>query len=315
MKTLQIGYASDLSYALTLPSYAATAHFHKMLSPELQKKGLQELLAEVEDFAANDYTLALFQGTLLAPERMKEISQRIASYTGLSEHYVEKANLRIDSMRYFKELMRKDGRIVGRFDSRFVIPAGDLVDDITILDPTIISMGGCYASAFLQYLRDDLQWKANAPYYIVNDKISSEWNWTTKSAPAGLGYLNFTDELTQAVVKNPALGVLFANGYYDLATPYMTADYTVAHMIELPASLRNNIEQHYYHAGHMMYVNEPSLAQLKRDLSSFIEKRNGSAFHGIPDTATQVSDLPQSDLPLLSPLQKAEEEMEATSAH
>jgi carboxypeptidase C (cathepsin A) len=60
-----------------------------------------------------------------------------------------------------------------------------------------------------------------------------------------------------------------AFGYYDLATPYFASKYTLAHM-NLDPSLKKNITEAYYEAGHMMYIDVRELAKLKKDVSAFV---------------------------------------------
>jgi len=60
-----------------------------------------------------------------------------------------------------------------------------------------------------------------------------------------------------------------ANGYYDLATPYMATRYTFDHL-GLDPSLVENVSMAYYEAGHMMYIHLPSLVRLKEDLANFV---------------------------------------------
>jgi carboxypeptidase C (cathepsin A) len=110
---------NDLPYLLILPSFTATAWYHHKLPEELQAKPLGEVLREVESFALGDYALALMQGDRLSEEKRTEICARLARYTGLSETYLEHANLRVDIMRFVRELLRGERRTVGRLDSRF----------------------------------------------------------------------------------------------------------------------------------------------------------------------------------------------------
>ena len=110
---------NDLPYVLFLPTYCATAWFHHRLSDELEKD-LSATLQEVEAFSLGDYTRALLQGDALQEEDRLQITRKLAHYTGLTEDYIERTNLRIEIMRFTKELLRHERRTVGRLDSRFM---------------------------------------------------------------------------------------------------------------------------------------------------------------------------------------------------
>ena len=64
----------DLAHVLFLPTYAATAWYHKKLDKRLQGKTLRALLDEVESFAEGEYNSALFQGDKLTPAKRDAIT-------------------------------------------------------------------------------------------------------------------------------------------------------------------------------------------------------------------------------------------------
>lgn len=269
-QTVGFGVENELSYVLTLPTLSATSWYHHKLEPELQNKKLQELLAEVEEFAIHDYATALLLGDKIDAEKRKQVAQKLASYTGLTVDYLLKSSLRIKDSRFLKELLRKDDKVIGRFDGRV---SGFDLDSASCdpgYDPSLDNIAGYFTCAFQQYLRNDLQWKNNEPYRILNRAVHP-WNWGLKGQPAGLGYLSVAEHLKSSMIKNPNMRLFLGSGYYDLATPYYAADYTLDHL-QLNTELRDNIEQHYYEAGHMMYLDEPSLIKMKADLSGFIQE-------------------------------------------
>ena len=256
--------SNDLTYILTLPSIAATAQYHKKLTPELQAKKLQELLAEVEEFALGEYASALLMGDTLPEAKKQEVALKLARYSGLS--------LRIRSYRYYKELLRNENKLIGWFDARVTGFDQNQVSEFASYDPSLSGVAGNFASAYLQYVNQELDWKKERPYYVINPSVNP-WNWGYTGLPAGMGYLNLTEQLKSTITKNPALTVFIGSGYYDLVLPYFSTDYTVDHL-QLPPRLQNNVERHYYEAGHMMYTHPPSLVQMKKDLSEFIQKSN-----------------------------------------
>ena len=134
-QTLEMLPGNDLAYILYLPVFAATAWYHKQLHQDLQED-LQRTLSEAETFALNEYTLALMKGDRLTVGERDTIAAKLARYTGLSQEYIERSNLRIDIMRFCKELLRSQRRTVGRLDSRFIGMHRDGVGEMFEYDPS-----------------------------------------------------------------------------------------------------------------------------------------------------------------------------------
>ncbi|MBK9055907.1 MAG: peptidase S10 [Chloroflexi bacterium] len=263
-QTLDMMPGNDLPYILYLPVYAATAWYHQQLNQDLQED-LQRTLNEAEALAMNEYTLALMKGDKLTASERDTIAAKLARYTGLSQEYIERSNLRIDIMRFCKELLRPQRRTVGRLDSRFIGMDRDGVGEMFEYDPSYSGILGAYTGALNDYLRRDLNFESDLPYEIVSMKVNSAWKFDKHQNQ----FVNVAETLRSAMTQNPFLKVFIANGYYDLATPYFATDYTVAHL-GLDPSLHGNVSMAYYEAGHMMYIHIPSLKRLKDDLTHFI---------------------------------------------
>lgn len=263
-QTARFTLGNDLPYVLFLPTYTATAWYHGRLDDDLQQD-LQQTLAEVEAFALNEYTLALMQGDALSQEARQMIVQALARYTGLTEAYIERTNLRLNIHRFTKELRRDEGLTVGRLDSRFTARDRDDAGEYFEFDPSYAVIQGPYTAAFNDYVRRHLQYESDLPYNILTGEV---WPWGYETHQNE--FVNVAETLRQAMNINPHLKVLVANGYYDLATPYFATQYTFNHL-GIDHSLRDNITMTYYEAGHMMYVHVPSLAQLKGDLAAFVQ--------------------------------------------
>jgi len=221
---------NDMPYIIHIPTYTATAWYHKKLPPELSKD-LRATLREVEAFARTEYSQALMQGDRLPAERRHEIAAKVARYTGLSQDYVERSNLRIEIFRFTKELLRGEGKTVGRLDTRFTGTDLDAVGEQFEYDPASVSLDGPYTAAINDYLRRDLGFKED----LVYERLAQVWPWSW--AGYGNQYVNMAESLRSAITRNPHLRVLVASGYYDLATPYFDAFYTVDHL-GLPEALR-----------------------------------------------------------------------------
>jgi carboxypeptidase C (cathepsin A) len=255
---------NDLPYITHLPTYAATAWYHQQLSKALQSMDLTAFLAEVQAFSLGEYNLALTQGAALPSEQRGQIVQKLASYTGLSEEYIERCNLRVEIHRFVKELLRSRRRAVGRLDTRFLGIDRDSAGEHYEHDPSMSAILGPYTAAFNQYVRAELKFEKDLPYEILNFKV---WPWSY--AEHENRYLDVAEPLRKAMSVNPFLKVFVANGYYDLATPFAATEYTFNHL-GLDPELQPNLSMAYYPAGHMMYVHLPSLARLKDDLAAFI---------------------------------------------
>jgi carboxypeptidase C (cathepsin A) len=161
---------NDLPYILFLPTYAATAWYHGRLAPDLQAS-LRQTLAEVEQFALGDYTLALMQGAALPAETQIAIAHKLARYTGLSPDYVMRANLRLEIHRFCKELLRAEGRTVGRLDTRFTGVDRDAAGEYVEFDPSYAVIQGSYTATLNDYMRRELQFESDLPYEILTGRV------------------------------------------------------------------------------------------------------------------------------------------------
>jgi carboxypeptidase C (cathepsin A) len=256
------GPGNDMPYVVYLPTYAATAWYHKKLAPELSGD-LEKTLKEVEDFAMHDYAQALLEGDSLPAARRQEIAAKVARYTGLSVDYVLRANLRIEIERFCKELLRSEGKTIGRLDSRYTGWDIDSAGEIPEYDPADAMNGTDYVAMLNDYLRRELGYKDDHVYESIADVDP----WTTKGYEFRYPYLG--DALRQAMVRNRNLQVLVASGHYDLATPFFDAVYTANHL-GLPAELRDHMKLTTYDAGHMMYVRRADHRNLKKEIADFI---------------------------------------------
>ena len=263
-QTLRFTKANDLPYALYLPSYCAAAHYHGALADELQRADLSSLLAEAAAWAEGEYTLALAKGDRLSEDERQEIAGRLSRYTGLSRRFILGADLRINIMSFCKELLRDDKRALGRLDARFIGIMASAEGASFDFDPSMNAIVPPYTAAYNQYIRAELGYASDLHYEILSFKVNE--NWTYK----GGEFPDTSEGLRAAFAKNPFMRVLVAQGYYDLATPFQAAYYSLAHM-GLDASLRDNVVIAEYEAGHMMYLHEPSLAKLKADAAAFID--------------------------------------------
>ena len=253
-------------YALALPSYAATAWYHHKLANRSDQ--LEPFLAEVERFALNEYLPALVAGRDLSAERRRAIIAKLHDYTGIAPEYLDKANLRLNVGMFDQQILGDS--TTGRLDTRYTGPAMDPVGREASYDPMIASIAAPYVALFNDYVRRELHFGEGRTYKYMGGLPS----WDMQHAPPGTGQksaqsANVMLDLAAAMKQNPNLKVLMHGGYYDLGTPYFSAKYELNHL-PIPDALAGNISMHFYPTGHMVYLNEPSLAALSESTAAFI---------------------------------------------
>jgi carboxypeptidase C (cathepsin A) len=264
-QTADFAKGNDLPYALYLPTYAATAWYHKRLPAELQQKPLAEVLAAAKAFAGGEYPVLLQKGDRLSAAERQQAVARIARLTGLDPAYVDAADLRIEIERFCKELLRRERRTVGRLDSRFRGIDQDAAGESPEFDPSMAAIRPPYTAAFNDYVRRTLGYKTDLVYHILGGGIG-RWDF----GRAGQGFPDTSESLRRAFSRNPDMKVFVASGHFDLATPFFATEYTIGHM-GLDPSQRERIRTAEYEAGHMMYIHEGELARLRRDVAAFLD--------------------------------------------
>ncbi|MEV7099038.1 peptidase S10 [Amycolatopsis sp. NPDC051045] len=261
--TLRFTEGNDLPYSLYVPTYAAIAHYHGLHG----ERPLDDVLADAEDFAAKDLPWALARGARLSTQDRAEAVATLASLTGLTESYVDRVNLRIEHVRFFTELLRDRGLVVGRMDGRFTTWEPDGGREHMSDDPSISRVVGAYAAAFNHYVRAELGYENDLPYEIISEDTFKAWSYSDFEGRS----VSVVDSVSAAMRANPHLRVHVAFGHYDGATAYYAAEHVLAHL-QIPEELRENIDTAFYPAGHMMYVHEPTRVQQSKDLAKFVKK-------------------------------------------
>jgi carboxypeptidase C (cathepsin A) len=260
---------NDVPYPLFLPTYTATAWYHKKLPDDLQRAGLAAAVAEAKRFALGDYLLALAQGSRLSPEARHDIAAKLSRYTGLSADFLERANLRPQIQAFVKELLRDQRQTVGRLDSRFQGIDRDAAGEASDFDPSSVAITGPFTAMLNHYVADELGFKSDLPYEILTDRVRP-WSYRESSNR----YLNVAEDLRLAMAENPALRVFVGKGYYDLATPFFAAEYTFDHLGFEPSYLQR-VTMSQYEAGHMMYIRTADRRKLKADVAAFLRAAAG----------------------------------------
>ncbi len=242
-----------------LPYFAATAWHHKVLKPELQSKDLMEVLEQAEHFAVHEYMPALAQGGFLAEAEQAAIAKKVAHFSGLSEKAVLDNNLDVSVSFFWKELLRDKGFTVGRLDSRYLgidrKQSGDRPDYNAELKSWLHS----FTPAINYYLREELNYKTDIKYNMFGDVHP----WDRSGDRTG-------EQLRQAMAENPYLNVMIQSGYYDGATNYFDAKYTMW-QLDPSGRMKDRLRFRGYRSGHMMYLRRQDLETANADIRAFIK--------------------------------------------
>lgn len=249
-----------MSAALRVPYMAATAWHHKKLPADLQSKDLTAYLPEVEAFTVNELLPAITLGGAMSADKRSAMVKKLAKYIGLSETAVMNQNLEIPFDFFWKELLRDQGKTVGRLDSRYIgidkKDAGERPD----YNSELTSWEHSFTPAINMYLRDELGYKTDLPYYI----FGPVYPWDNTNNKTG-------DDLRQAMMQNPYLNVLVQSGYYDGACDYFNAKYNMWQM-DPAGKIQDRMFWEGYRSGHMMYLRKEDLQTSNDHLRAFIKK-------------------------------------------
>jgi len=258
---------NDQPYIFLIPSFTMIAGYHHKLPQDLQQD-VNKAREEAENWADNDYAKALDKGDALPPEERQKIIEQMSRYTGLAKDVIDQANLRIDVPKFTHYLLIDQKVRVGRLDGRYTGPDPDGLLDTPFYDPTEANIMSPFTSVFNNYVRTELGYKTDMPYYTFAQQAGfDKWDWGS----AIEGFPDTASALRRAIVRDPYLKILVMEGYYDLATPYFAANYTFQHM-DLPPKFHTQVSFATYEAGHMVYLPTESLKKMKSDEAGFIEK-------------------------------------------
>lgn len=265
LQTLVFTPGNDLPYALFLPAYACVAQYHGMLKGDAGASPAAARAA-AEAFVADDYVKALHAGSRLTQGERRRITVRVAELTGLKPLLVDEKNLRITDQTFFFELLRDQGRMVGRLEGRVTGPMAASRGRDWEFDPGLEALAGPYTMAAQAYFAE-IGLPVERRYEIFSHDVHKQWNWN-RGEDKGNAFASTSTDLGRALRRNPHLRVFVASGYYDLGTPYSASDYSLA-QLDLSPDMRSRMTHHYYEAGHMMYTREGDLQKLKRELSAW----------------------------------------------
>lgn len=249
----------SVDYAINLPYFTAAAWYHKMLTPELQSKDLSEILPEAENFAINTLLPAISKGGFISEMEKNLVSKKMAYYSGLSNKVILQNNLEVSPSFFWKELLRdKSGQTIGRLDSRYLGVDKRETGTSTDYNSEITSWLHSFTPAINYYIREELNFKTDVKYNVFG--AVSPWDNRNNNVREGL---------RQAMAQNPYLKVLIQSGYYDGATTYFGAKYTMW-KTDPSGKMKDRFYFKGYRSGHMMYLRNEDLQKANDDLRTFI---------------------------------------------
>ncbi len=254
---------NEMAYVVTLPNMAAAAYYHG----KVQAPSVEAIVEEARQFAIGPFITALLKGQDLPDAERAAVRAELARLTGLSERYLDQADLRVTAQRFYKELLRDRGLTIGRLDARYTGRDFDNAGETPDNDPSFYGIDAGYTAAINSWARDTLGFETTREYQSIGREPGRHWQWSTGQGRGA--YLNVAPYIGQAMRQNSQLRVFNAQGYYDFATPFFGAEYSL-NRTGIP---QDRVELHYYDAGHMMYVRDEDRAKLSRDIRAFIRNR------------------------------------------
>jgi carboxypeptidase C (cathepsin A) len=259
-ENLDAAPANDIAFCVALPAYASVAWYYKKDAPEYQQRDVHDVCRQAEDFAMKDYLLALGKGDQLSDAERHQIADRLSGFTGLPADYILRHHLRVPIYDFRSELLKSDGRAPGRFDSRY---SGLVYDpDGDIGDASLVAVLGAYTATINSYLRSELKFDSDLPYHVLTDV--EPWHLNSENK-----YLDVAAPLAQAMTGNPRMKAWVLTGYYDLAVPYYSTQYTLDHM-RLEPAIRQNLTVSKYDSGHMIYNDQLAIKAMRDDFARFL---------------------------------------------
>jgi carboxypeptidase C (cathepsin A) len=269
-----LDYADDFGHpgdenipdAFAIPSEAAVAWYHKKVPNP--PPDVQTFVDAARKFTSDEYIPAILRPAQLDAATQSKLAQRMHALIGLDPDYLTRANLRVSPSRFESELLRDDGKILGRYDGRFAGSAIDRNAGEPAFDPSYEAFAPAFITAFSAYAKTDLGWTSEGMYKALPGDIVANWNFRRSGFFGRVLAPSVIPDLREALHVNPNLRVFAGSGLFDLATPFYTTEYELAN-VGLDPAVRARITLGYYPSGHMIYLNADALTTLRADLGRF----------------------------------------------
>lgn len=253
--------SGPVAEAINLPYFTAAAWHHKALPPALQSKDLLEILPESEAYTIDKLIPALAKGGFLSAAEKDAVADKMAYYSGLNKKDILDQNLVVPTSFYWKNLLKdKSGHTVGRLDSRYLGIDKQIAGMRPDYNSEITSWLHSFTPAINYYLQEELNFKTDVKYNMFGPV--HPWNNDDD---------NTREDLRQAMAQNPYLNVMVQSGYYDGATTYFNAKYTMW-QVDPSGRLKDRFSFKGYRSGHMMYLRREDLKTANDDIRDFIKR-------------------------------------------
>lgn len=241
-----------------LPYYTAAAWYHNKLDADLQARPLTEVLAESEEYTIKELIPVMAQGGFATATDREAAAKMMAKYAGIDEHVVLQHNLDVPTYFFWKELLRSEGYTVGRLDSRYKGMDKKTAGDRPDYNSELTSWLHSFTPAINYYLQEELQFKTDLKYFMFGPVRP----WDRSNDRTG-------ENLRQAMAQNPYLNVMIQSGYYDGATSYFDAKYTMW-QLDPSGRMKDRLSFKGYESGHMMYLRAEDLKNANDHIRTFI---------------------------------------------
>ena len=265
----------DRYYLGMMPTFAATAQFFGKAGAGVDE---DEWFDAAMAWAEDVYAPALLRGDRLPADRERAVAEEMSAFIGLPAEHILEHHLRIDLLDFRTNLLKDEGRICGRLDTRFCSDAfspmqgyGDWVAGEDAADD---ALEGAWVRAFRRFCADELGYRGNARYLTSNlSNVNSAWDWSSEEP--GLGKVtspNVAVDIATAMRRNPTLKLAIIGGRFDAATTFWNVVHDMSCQFLSP-SLKERVRWYRYGCGHMAYVDVPTLHAMGRDLREFYAMR------------------------------------------
>ncbi|RRO18535.1 S10 family peptidase [Flavobacteriaceae bacterium 14752] len=249
-----------LGIANRLPYFTAAAWYHKQLPSELQQLPLEKALKQSEDFTMNKLVPLLYKGGFKSPQDLNQAAEKMAYFSGIDKDLFLEHNLDLSYNNFWKLLLKDEGFTIGRLDSRYLGIDRQVAGSYPDYNAELTAWLQAFTPAINHYIKNELKFDVPLKYNMFGPVRP----WDRRNSRNNTG-----ERLRQAMAQNPSMQVLIQSGYYDGATTYFNAKYTMWH-IDPSGRMQDRFHFKAYESGHMMYLRNEDLKQANDDLREFI---------------------------------------------
>lgn len=236
-----------------VPTMAAAAVHHGRSRAFRRRTSLERVLREAEEFATGDYTLLLTRGASMPAKERTRILARLSDLVGLAPEIVERADGRIPFLRFARELLRDERKVLGVYDATItaIDPFPDR-DEFAWPDPTLSGISPAYTTAVNRMLRSEIGVRTDREYTVLSYEVNTAWKHDSEhhafALPPGA-----TDDFRYGMALNPHMKAFVTHGRYDLITPYFASD-RLRNLMRLDPQMADRLTVRHFDGGHMFYA-------------------------------------------------------------